>query len=122
MRDVPAVTFLPIESKLAHPAVPKSDSVPSSHAQKENDSPQTAPVLPLAPNVSQNVTNLSNAVSSYAPGPPSNTVPNANAGVFANAVPGVLPDAVQKAVPSVFQVPLRVQFQLSHRLPFRVLF
>ncbi len=62
MRDVPAVTFLPIESKLVPPVVAKSDSVPSSHAQKENDSPQTASVLPLVPHVSQTATNLSNAV------------------------------------------------------------
>jgi hypothetical protein len=72
MRDVPAVTLLPIESKLAQPVVAMSGSVPSTHAQKEDDSPQAAS--------------------------PSNT-PNTNATVFISAIPSGLLDAVQESVP-----------------------
>ncbi len=103
MRDVLAVTFLPMESKPAQPVPTKSDSVPSSHAQKENDSKQAASLLPEVPHVLQTASNPSNAlgdgvmnaVSSTLPDPP-----NTNANVFTNALPGVLPSAIQKSVPS----------------------
>jgi hypothetical protein len=85
MRDVPAVTLLPIESKLAQPVVAMSDSVPSTHAQKEDDSPQAASLSLLIPHVSQTATNPSNAIG---------TVTNAP-----NTIPSVLPDAAQESVP-----------------------
>ena len=103
MRDGAAVTFLPIESKIAQPVVAKSDSIPSSHAQKENDPPQAASILPLVPHVSQTAANLSNAVTNVVPNTVSSMLPNplsTNANVFADAVQAVLPDAIQKAVPS----------------------
>jgi len=101
-RDVPAVTFLPIESKLAQPVVAKSDSVPSSYVQKEDASPQAASVSPAVVYVSQTATNLSNAIGNRVLNPISSTLPNApnkNAIVFTSAVPDILPDAVQTSVP-----------------------
>jgi hypothetical protein len=85
MSDVPAVTLLPIESKLAQPVVAMSDSVPSTHAQKEDDSPQAASLSLPIPHVSQTATNPSNALG---------TVTNAP-----NTIPSVLPDAAQESVP-----------------------
>jgi hypothetical protein len=85
MRDVPAVTLLPIESKLAQPVVAMSDSVPSTHAQKEDDSPQAASLSLLIPHVSQTATNPSNALGMVTNAP--------------NTIPSVLPDAAEESVP-----------------------
>jgi hypothetical protein len=90
-------------SKPAQLVVAKSDSAPSSHAQKENDSIQAASVLPEVPHVLQTATNPSNAIGNGVLNTVSSTLPNppnTNASVFANALSGVLPDAVQQAVPS----------------------
>jgi hypothetical protein len=94
MGDVPAVTLLPIESKLAQPVVPMSESIPSTHAQKEDDSPQAASLLPPIPHVSQTATNPSNALGNRVLNAISSTLPNA-----LNTVPSVLPDVVQESVP-----------------------
>ena len=62
-----SVTSLAIESKLVPSVVAKSDSGPSIHAQKENDSPQAASVLPLVPHVLQTAANLSEHLSEWSP-------------------------------------------------------
>jgi hypothetical protein len=62
-----------------------SDSVPSTHAQKEDDSPQAASLSLPIPHVSQMATNPSSALG---------TVTNAP-----NTIASVLPDAAQESVP-----------------------
>jgi hypothetical protein len=108
-RDGAAVGSLSIESNISQPAVAKSDSVPSSHVQKESDPSQAASILPPVSLVLQDAANLSNTVanmvsntlSSTPPHPVSNAAPNEDASAVANAIPGVLPDVVQKAVPNL---------------------
>jgi hypothetical protein len=109
MRDVLAAKFLPMESKPAQQVLTKSDSVPSSHAPKENDSKQAASVLPEVPHVLQTTTNPSNALGNEVLNTVSSTLPtppNTNASVFANALPGVPPDAVHTQVPSAVSNPV----------------
>ena len=92
MRDGTPATSLPIEPKLAQP-VAKLDSIPSSHAKKENDLPQAAAVLPLVSHALQTAADLTNAFTLLNP-------LSTNANVFAKAGQAVLSDAIQKAISS----------------------
>ena len=107
-RDVLAATFWPMESKPAQPVLTKSDSVPSRHSRKQNDSEQAALVLPEIPHALQNATDPSNALGNGILNPVSSTLPNpanTNVCVLANANPSVLSDAVQTQVPSAVSSP-----------------
>ena len=116
MRNTAAVTFFPIEPKLAQPVVAKSDSIPSSHAKKEDDSPQEAAVLPLVPHALQTAADLFNAFTFSNP-------LSINANVFAKAVQAVLSGAIQKAVPSAVstETPSAVPSVAPTALPSAVL-
>jgi hypothetical protein len=101
-RDVPAVTSLPMEPKHVQPVVVKSDSIPSSQTEKENDSPQAASILADVPPLLQTAENPSKALGHGVLSTVSNTLlnpTNTDSTVSAGAVPGLLSDATQEAVP-----------------------
>jgi hypothetical protein len=87
-RDVPAVTSLPMAPKHVQPVVAKSDGIPSSQAEKENDLPQAASISAEVQLLLQST--VSNTLS---------TPTNTDSTVSAGAVPGLLSDATQGAVP-----------------------
>ena len=74
MSDLPTASYSTL-ARFAQPIVAKSDTVTSSHAEKESDLPQAASILPPAPHVSQITTNISNAVSNVASSALSSTLP-----------------------------------------------
>jgi hypothetical protein len=101
-RDVPAVTSLPMEPKHVQPVVAKSDGIPSSQAEKENDSPQAASISAEVPPLLQTAENPSKALGNGVLSTVSNTLStptNTDSTVSAGAVHGLLPDATQEAVP-----------------------
>jgi hypothetical protein len=101
MRDVPAETFLPMESKLDQPVVAKSDTVPSSHTQTANDSPHAASVLAQVPNMLQTATDLANALGNGVLGTVSSTLstpPSANASADSSPITSPAPSPVSSAI------------------------
>jgi hypothetical protein len=101
-RSASASTFLPMESKPAQPVLTESDSVPSSHAQKENDSKQAASLLPEVPHVLQTATNPSNAPTAL-PSAILSAVPIADSSAISSPVPSSVQNVVssgsQKTLP-----------------------
>jgi hypothetical protein len=119
MRDAAAARSSGVEPNTARPAVVKSESVRSSHAQSDSD-PQAASILPspeihstnasVAP-VSQTATNVSNTVSNAAANELSSTIPSSPSVATLSAAANVVANTVQDSIadlglPAISNAPL----------------